>query len=138
MPSTKTPDADVATLLAGAGLGLVVGVNLFRGPMRPAVAGVPTKAVFVAETGGPPPVPYIDAAANGDTWTFEIQVMVRGDRESFAAARTLARSIRDALHRASISGYLSCVALQSGPTSVGFDGNECPLFSVNARLVACE
>lgn len=138
MPTTKTPDADVVTELAAAGLGLVAGVNIFRGPMRPAVAGVPVKAVFVAETGGPPPVPYIDAATHGDTWTFEVQVMVRGSREKFAETRTLARDIRDALHRASIAGYLSVVAIQSGPVPLGFDGNECPLFSINARLVACE
>src|SRR5574343_1676832 len=99
--------------------------------MRPAVNGVPAKAVFCLETGGPAPVPYIDAATHGDTWFFDVQVMVRGDRESRKEALTLARGIRNALHRASPSGYLACVALQSTPTPLGFDGSERPLFSVN-------
>lgn len=138
MSTSLTPDAAVVTHLAAAGLGLTAGTNLFRGTMRPVAAGVPALAVFVAETGGPPPVPYIDAAVNGDTWHFDVQVMIRGNRETTAAARTLARNIRNSLHRATITGYLSVVAQQSAPTPLGFDESERPLFSVNVRLVGVD
>lgn len=136
MPTSLTPDAAVATHLAAAGLSLVVGTNLFRGPVRPVANGVPAKAVFVLVTGGPGPVPYLDAAENGDTWHFDVQVRIRGERESFAATRTLARGIRNALHRAAISGYLSALSIESEPVFMGFDGSERPEFSTKVRLVA--
>lgn len=136
MPTSLTPDAAVVTRLAAAGLGLTSGTNLFRGPVRPVGNGVPAKAVFCLAAGGPAPVPYIDAAAFGDTYYFDVQVRVRGDRESFAATRSLARSIRNALHRASLSGYLSTVVTESEPISLGFDGSERPEFALNVRLVA--
>ena len=138
MPTDLTPDAAVATHLAAAGLGLTVGTNLFRGPVRPVSAGVPAKAVFVLVTGGPGPVPYLDAAVHGDTWQFDVQVRIRGDRESFATTRTLARAIRNALHRADISGYLSALSIESEPTYMGFDGSERPEFSTNVRLIAVD
>ena len=136
MPTSLTPDAAVVTHLAAAGLGLTAGTNLFRGPVRPVGNGVPDKAVFCLETGGAPPVPYINAASHGDTWTFDIQVRVRGDREAFATTRNLARSIRNTHHRATISGYLSVTATESAPRPMGFDGGERPEFSLNVKLVA--
>jgi len=138
MPTDLTPDAAIATHLAAAGLGLTLGTNLFRGPVRPVSPGVPESAVFVLAGGGPAPVPYLDAAEHGDTYFFDVQVRIRGSREAFATTRTLARGIRNALHRASISGYLSVLVRESEPTYLGFDGSERPEFSVNAQLVAVD
>jgi len=133
-----TPDAAVATHLAAAGLSLTVGTNLFRGPVRPVSAGVPAKAVFCLATGGGAPQPYLDAATYGDTWFFDVQVRIRGERQAFATTRTLARAIRNALHRADISGYLSALSIESEPTFLGFDGSERPEFSTNVRLIAVD
>jgi hypothetical protein len=138
MPTDLTPDAAVATHLAASGLLLVVGTNLFRGPVRPVSTGVPAKAAFVLATGGPGPVPFIDAAVNGDTYYFDVQVRIRGEREAFATTRTLARGVRNALHRASISGYLSALVTESEPAYLGPDDSERPEFSVNVRLIAVD
>lgn len=134
-----TPDLDVADHLAAAvpapDLG-TVGVDIFRGPVRPAVAGhVPHAAIFVLATGGPAPEPYFRVGASSASfYKVSVQVRVRGNVEKFLDAQTKALQVRDKLHLAEIAGYVAVKVLQSEPIYLGQDDLEHHEFSVNATL----
>ncbi len=138
MPAAE-PDAIVATRLAAElGSPWVVGTNVFRGPMRPVGTGVPELALFALATGGPAPEPYLGGADAGDLSRKAVQVTVRGTPRSRAAAATLARAVRDALHKAPLTGYVECLAQQSEPNYVHQDEGDRSIFTVNVLLVLSE
>ena len=62
----RDPASDLATYLAGLGLGLVLppadGANLFCAPMPEAEHGVPDPAVALINSSGSPPQPYLGSA----------------------------------------------------------------------------
>jgi hypothetical protein len=130
------PDLDVANFLAGSGLGLTLGTNLFVGSIRPASSSgpsMPPQAVFVISTPGPAPLTF-KGAGQGSLSMGMIQVRLRSQPNDFLTAQTLSRQIRDTLHRATIAGYVYVVARQSEPQYLGQDqqGNE--EFSLNFDL----
>lgn len=138
MPAAE-PDAIVASTLAAAlGAPWVVGTTIFRGPMRPVGAGIPEAALFVLATGGTPPEPYLGGAAAADLSRKAVQVMVRGAPRSRATTATLARAVRDALHKATLAGYVQCLAQQSEPVYLHEDAGDRSLYSVNVLLVLSE
>jgi hypothetical protein len=128
----------VANLLAGAGLGLTLAGNLFRGPVRPPNPPlVPHASVFVLTTGGPPPDPYLQSAAGQPSiYRSNVQVRVRSDVGAFSAAQTLAEAIKNKLHLATLdlSGVLACFAMESAPIYLGRDDTEHHEFSLNASV----
>lgn len=143
------PALDVVAFLA-ANLGTVGGVtwtnagggiNLFTGPVRPTVApvaaaaGVPSAAIFVLASGGPPVEPYIGGASAGSTYQARVQVRVRmnpGDNEN---ATLVARTVRDKLHKGVISGYASSLAQNAEPLYLGQDKAGSHEWSVNFILL---
>ena len=136
----QTPEMDVATYLSTAGLGLMLGTNLYTGAVLPAnvdghQGNVPGLSVFVNSVGGPPPLPYMGPAATaGSLYSHGIQVRVRGYPDAQAAGLVLARQVRNALHRATIPGYLFCLVKESQPLYLGVDANNRHQWSINVDL----
>jgi hypothetical protein len=105
------PALDLATYLAGQGLGLTLGTNLFWGLERFDGPGVPANSVFVYSMPGGPP------DRNADTrieHRFPI-VHVRVRQQTNGGAEALAEAIMTALQGADLGGeYMDLRALQSG------------------------
>lgn len=117
--------------------GATPGANLFASPVLPAEVsgtGVPNAAVFVRASGGAPPVPNMGSAGASSTWYPRVQVIVRGDVNGEDTARALANLIRETLHRATLTGYVSCLVVDSSPIELGKDTGGHPLFSLNVEL----
>lgn len=143
---TPIPESDVATFLAGAGLGLTIGGptgNLFTGAVLPAnvdghQGGVPGLCVFVTSTGGPAPLPYM-GPDSGSCYFHGIQISTRSAPKQQAAGIALARSIRDTLHRATIpmaggGVYPFCLVKESQPLYLGQDSTYRHRWSQNLDL----
>jgi hypothetical protein len=91
--------------------------------------------VFVRASGGAPPSPYMgNPATRGSVWMPRVQVVVRGDIGAVDTARQLANTIRRTLHRATLTGYFSCLAVESVPAELQPDPTGHPLFSLNVEL----
>lgn len=103
--------------------------NLFAGPVRPISAVVPHRAIFVLTYGGPSP---LDKFSGVSIQRHSVQVMLRGNPDAFSVAQADAKACRDALHLATIAGYMRCAAIQ--PVYLGLDDTEHPLFSLNLEL----
>lgn len=106
-----------------------LGTNLFAGPMRPVSSVIPHRAIFVLTYGGASP---LDKFSGVSIQRHSVQVMIRGNVDAFSTAQADAKACRDALHLATIAGYLRCAALQ--PAYIGLDDTEHPLFSLNLEL----
>lgn len=107
----------------------VLAANLFAGPVRPVSGVIPHRSIFVLEYGGLAP---LDKFNGTPIQRHSVQVMVRGNVDAFSVAQADAKACRDALHLATLSGYLRCAALQ--PAYLGLDDTEHPLFSLNLEL----
>jgi len=59
---------------------------------------------------------------------------VRGAAEKFLDGQTVAVAVRDALHLATLAGYVRCAVQQAQPFFLGMDDTEHPEWSVNAVL----
>lgn len=127
-----TPDTDVVALLTGS-LGLVAGTNLFAGPVRAPGTGVPDKAVFVLATGGAPPIPYMDGTLQ-DYQRSIVQIRVRSDLEDFPTGQTLARSVRDFLHKITGTSYTDIRVRETEPNYLGPDELGHHEWSVNLEM----
>lgn len=121
-----TPDADLAALLVASpqpisgSTTLVLGTNLFLGPVRPLTTdGIPALAVFVLGEGGPAPMPYLNNA--GDYREDRVTITVRGEPDDLAGPQALARAIRRRLHRARPSGYIVILVQEGEPLYQGQD-----------------
>ena len=131
----STPDVDVAARLVAAGIGLTLGTNLFRGKERPPAApGIPHKAVFCLASGGAGPQAYADGTALQLRYP-SVQVFVRSDPNDFAAGQTLARAVRDALHHATVAGYVNVEVVESEPNYLSEDEQGHHLWTVNVDLL---
>lgn len=106
--------------------------NLFKGPLRSIDGVVPQTAVFVNYTGGPEPLNH--SSSGVQEYEHAVQVVIRGEPEQFGSTRALAEAIYAQLHDASISGYYSVRATNSGPLYVDQDERGSYLFVVNMRL----
>ena len=106
-----------------------LGTNLFAGPVRPVSTVIPHRAIFVLTYGGPAP---LDKFSGVSIQRHSVQVMLRGNADAFSVAQADAKACRDALHLATIAGYMRCAAIQ--PSYLGLDDTEHPLFSLNLEL----
>ncbi len=136
------PEHDVATALAGvivmpnppggANVTLTYGAdgNLLIGPVRPAGEGLmPQLAVYVLQSGGPPPSPYM---GQGESWhVTRVQVTVRGAIGAYLTAAALARALHAKAHLLAMAGYTYCKAGESDPAYLGTDDENAHRFVFN-------
>jgi hypothetical protein len=129
-PASGTYPADaVAQMLAGSialphppGGGPVVLTygadgNLLVGPVRPVSEGVETLAVFVLQSGGVAPQPYMGQA---ESWhVSSVQVVVRSPVEAFQQGEALARALHARAHLNTPPGYTFCLAAETDPVYLG-------------------
>lgn len=116
-----TVDLDMATAISAAVGTLTLGTNLFAGPVRAQVGGVPyDSTVFVLATGGSSPQPYLDGSGT-DYNISSVQVTVRSATDTFAAGQALARTVRAALHQQAVAGYIDVTAVSTEPSYLGQD-----------------
>jgi hypothetical protein len=123
------PAHDFATYLAGTlthpsppggstVLTYAAGGNLLVGPVRPESPTVPVVCVFVEQSGGDSPMPYLGEAAS--FYVSQITATIRGGVDTFEAGEALARSIITKMHATqSLTGYVYCLALASDPVYTG-------------------
>ena len=100
-----------------------LGTNLFAGRVRPVSTVIPHRATLVLTYGGPAP---LDKFSGVSIQRHSVQVMLRGNADAFSVAQADAKACRDALHLATIAGYMRCAAIQ--PAYLGLDDTEHPLF----------
>lgn len=130
------PETDMADLLDGASFttDLVVGTNLFEGMMRESDGTlVTTPTVFVTSTGAGRLEPYLGGSDGSDFSRPIVRVLVVGDRQGYAVARTLIREILEVGHKAVIAGYTSVRCLQAEPLTFEDDEGR-PMFSLNFEM----
>lgn len=129
---TQDPETDIAAYLATAvGLELTLGTNLRKGEVLAVSSTVPAECVFVEVQSTEAPEPYLGA---GDYWTAEADITVRGPSGNREAARLRARAILEALHRATIPGYVRVVADDSEPEHLGADEAQCHEYTFTLTL----
>lgn len=106
-----TPATDVATHLAGMGISLTLGTNLFTGGIRDVRTGVPKNAVFVK--GLPGGLPQRTMGEDNEIRSPLVSVSVRWT--TFDGGDIKIREIQEVLQAATISGYMDVAAQQSEP-----------------------
>lgn len=131
------PDLVVVQKLTGVA-GLAAGVDLFRGRVRPAAAGVPVRAVFVEAQGGARNSRYLGTGRS--VRDLSVQVRVRSEAGDSAGGRDLAVLVHAALdhvYQGLPTGYLDLRCDQPFPIELDQDELGAHEFSVNvtARFV---
>jgi len=111
------PATDVATHLAGMGISLTLGTNLFTGGIRDVRTGIPKNAVFVK--GLPGGLPQRTMGEENEIRSPLVSVNVRWT--TFDGGDTKMREIQEVLQAATISGYIDVMAQQSEPLVLGQD-----------------
>lgn len=125
-------DADIVTMLQATGA--LSGINIYQGPVREIGALVTSTAVFVLQTGGPAPTPYLGTQT--DVRESGLQVRIRSDvANGYNAAVELAQTVLAALQRKTATGRVTCFVSESEPTYLGQDDYSNFEFSLNARVV---
>lgn len=109
------PEVDLVDLLAAAGIGLTAGTNLFEGPAREPDGTLITSPVVNVQVASSTIDPYFGGPTGPDYISAMVRVLVRGNRNDYSAARTLARQIISTAHKAQITGYTKVVALNAEP-----------------------
>lgn len=130
----RNPASDLVTFLDGktaGGVALAKASNLFAGPMRTTDV-TPSPAVFLLNTGGPPPAPYL--GGNRESYfRATVQVLVRGPAGDIEAGEALARGVYELLHLATVTGYVALFARDSQPAYLGEDADQHGLWSLNVE-----
>lgn len=129
------PAEDIANFLDekdADGVTLELAENLFIGFMRRADS-TPSPSVFVLNTGGPPPVPFLNGNRES-AMRCTVQVMVRSEVNDFAAGEAMARSLFNWLHLEDIEGYYACYCRDSQPAFLGEDSDGHYQWSLNFEL----
>lgn len=115
---------------------LSLGVPVFIGPARPAnPPAIPHAAVFVLETGGMAPMPYMDGSTTAYR-AVRCQIRIRGEPHAYQAARDRALTIWSAMQQTDsiTNNYTRVTNMQSYPMYLGEDAFQCPEFTVNSTL----
>lgn len=108
------------------------GGNLLLGPPRSTEGGVPQLAVFVLQSGGAAPVPYLGA---GESWhETSVQVVVRSAAHDFATGEALARALLSRAHLAEVAGFTFLRVVESDPNYLGTDDGGVHRWSLNVRV----
>jgi hypothetical protein len=133
------PDRAVARHLADNVVGLTLRENLFNGPMRKGDG----LGVFCILDGGLEPEVCHQDATTGSTFKATtsrptVQVRLRGDKGCYDDSLELAEEIRQAIHLASISGYIDVRADSSSMSYLGQDNDGHPEWTINVGLVVEE
>lgn len=131
------PDQDVVDFIeAGSPLGGVTwaeDTNIFRGPVRAFNDYIPHQAIFALATGGPAPEPFL-ATGSTDFVRSYVQLRVRSNANDHVGGQTIARAIRDRLHKAAISGYVDSRVREAEPIYLGMDSFGHHEWSINTEL----
>ena len=130
-----TPDADLVSKIDTELATVTSGTNLFTGPLRPVSTYIPTKAVFVYCLPGGAILNYCDDSRTPQLYDAIVRVVIRGDGQDYSAARTLARSVRDAVHDNPPSGYIATRCLSAEPGYVGEDSDGSHLFALDVEML---
>lgn len=130
------PELDLQAYLNGkvgtaSGITLTTGTNLFTGPERANKVGVPSQAVFIRNSGGPPKMPYVNGSPQGDDNQSALQLIVRSNPNDYAGGQLFARDVLALVHRAVVTGYVYVLARQSEPNYVGQNDQALHQFSLN-------
>ena len=119
---------DVATWLAGAGLGLTISTNLFKDDLPP----TPVLAVGLFESGGAPPMISFSGI---EVDRPHVQILVRGATR--AAARHLMEHVYQAVlgfRGGTIGGYLAANVLGTPAFAYGEEQTNYPVYSLNIEF----
>ena len=125
-------EAAVATFLAAAPQSLT---NVFKGEEKPSDSAIPAASVFVQGYDGPSPRPVFGSTS---IYAPHVQVKIRAAQDDYAAGRARAISIMTMLHRASLSGYVSCLLIGSGPRYIGVNKAGEPRWTVSVELLVSQ
>ena len=106
--------------------GVVDGANWILG--KSFIPSEPDQVVSIHETGGEDPDQFSPASG---VVTFQVQV--RGKTFEYDIARTKMQAVFDSLNDATIAGHTYTFSMQSGPLSLGVDGNNRPELAINFR-----
>jgi hypothetical protein len=128
------PDGDMVTYLDAQVGSLTDGTNLFRGKMRGKGANMPSSVVFCLATGGDPPMTYIQGTTKVSLRNSMVQVLVRSPQNEFGTGQTLARTIRDTLHAASISGYIGVRVNEAEPNQLYEETSKHFIWTLNVEM----
>lgn len=123
-------ESDVRTYLAAA----FSNERVFMGGVRMAEPpAIPHRGIWVLESGGPPPMGYMDGGA-GTAWRpTRVLVRIRGNAKEYASTKTLAEAVWEALWAARISTYhVRCE--QGAPLYMGRDALEHEEFVIAVRI----
>lgn len=108
------------------------GDNIFIGPMRAKGDGIPGRATFVHDSGGPIPQSFLDGNSGDDLHEHAVQIMVRGGTDDqFDASETLAVDIQETVQKATVADSLWATVQQSHPIYSGEDEDGHPQWSIN-------
>jgi hypothetical protein len=125
------PASDLRDFLTGKVAGsvtLTAGVNLYAGRML-ADDLTPGQAVFLLNTGGMPPRPYLGDGTN--YFTAAVQCLVRGPVGNLEAGEALARGVWSLLHQAPLGAYVQILARDSAPVLLDVDSAQRGRWAVN-------
>lgn len=110
--------------------------TVYCGPVRVAQPPIiPHRAVFVLQSGGYQPTPYMDGTQTA--WrTIRLQVRIRGEPNDYKTTRDLAATVWSSMQQpSSLTGsYVRVTCDQSAPFYLGKDDLQCDEYSVNATL----
>lgn len=116
MSVLKNPASDLATYLAGktvGGVALVQATNLFVGKMR-GNDTTPSPSVWLLNTGGPPPEPYLGGSRQG-FYRAQVQILVRGPAGDMQTGEQIARDVFELVAQLQLTGYVSTFAQSAQP-----------------------
>ena len=127
--------ANIAATIDTGVASLSLGINLFIGPKRPAMSGIPQKSVFVVVTGGPPSTPILNGV---EQKTVNVQIMVRSDLHTIAGSyqdgQELAEEIFSVCQYAPPAGFIDAAFVSSAPLYLGQEDNGNHLWSMNLAV----
>ena len=126
---------ELATYLAGAGLGLTLGTNLFSSPFPAASAVVvPDLAVAVVDSPGEDPIgSFGPSLSSVDVERPEALILVRGGRDAVEAAKAKAYAVWKKLRRlgdVEISGTRYLAVAAKTPYLLGYDESKRPIYAI--------
>lgn len=130
--SLLDPAGDLRDFLNGKSAGgttLTKGTNLYAGRML-STDTTPGQAVFLLNTGGPAPQPYLSPSRTS-YYQAAVQVLVRGPVGGVEAGQLLARGVLELLHQATVAGYVQVLARDSAPQLLEVDSSRRGVWAVN-------
>ena len=139
------PDLDIATHL-GASIGsLILGTNVFAGPVRPwsntadADGGIPPESVFCLQRGGRADEVFHEGASPSFRHLAypTVQIIVRTDA-SFQVGQSLAEQIFEVINHKPSAGYVEWAMTTSAPLYLGKEDDQHHEWSMNVSTIIDE